>query len=48
LGRALDNIGKDIRTVASGGDGIGDSAEVYAVIAVVRQKKSIIFVVKSL
>jgi len=28
----MDNLGKDIRTVASGG--VGDSAEVYAVIMV--------------
>jgi hypothetical protein len=27
----LDNLGKDIRTVASGVGGVGDSAEVYAV-----------------
>jgi hypothetical protein len=27
----LDNLGKDIRTVASGVAGVGDSAEVYAV-----------------
>jgi hypothetical protein len=27
----LDNLGKDIRTVASGVVGVGDSAEVYAV-----------------
>jgi hypothetical protein len=27
----LDNLGKDIRTLASGVVGVGDSAEVYAV-----------------
>jgi len=32
LGRSLDNLGKDIRTVASRAFGVGDSAEVYAVI----------------
>jgi hypothetical protein len=31
LGRTLDNLGKDIRTVASGVAGVGDSAEVYAI-----------------
>ncbi len=31
LGRSLDNLGKDIRTVASGVVGVVDSAEVYAV-----------------
>jgi len=31
LWRTLDNLGKDIRTVASGVAGVGDSAEVYAV-----------------
>ena len=31
MGRDLDNSGKDIRTVASGVIGVGDSAEVYAV-----------------
>ena len=30
-GRTFSNLGKDIRTVASGVVGIGDSAEVYAV-----------------
>jgi hypothetical protein len=29
----LDNLGKDIRTVASGVAGVSDSAEVYAVIS---------------
>ncbi len=29
LGRVLDNFGKDFRTVAIGGVGVGDSAEVY-------------------
>jgi hypothetical protein len=31
LGRTLDNLGKDIRTVASGVAGVGESAEVYAI-----------------
>ena len=30
----MDNLGKDIRTVASGVVGVGDSTEVYAVIMV--------------
>jgi hypothetical protein len=29
----LDNLGKDMRPVASGVTGVGDSAEVYAVIS---------------
>jgi hypothetical protein len=28
----LDNLGKDIRTVASGVAGVGDSAEVYEIV----------------
>jgi len=34
----LDYRGKDIRTVASGVAGVGDSAEVYAVILAVSQQ----------
>jgi hypothetical protein len=37
----LDNLGKDIRTVASGVAGVGDSAEVYA-ITVISQQLSVI------
>ena len=38
--RTLDNLGKDIRPVASGVAGVGDSAEVYAVITVISQQLS--------
>jgi hypothetical protein len=38
LGRTLENLGKDIRTVASGVAGVGDSAEVYALIIVTARK----------
>jgi hypothetical protein len=31
FGQTLDNLGKDIRTAASGVVGVGDSAQVYAV-----------------
>ena len=34
LGRSVDNLGKDIRTIAGGVAGVGDSAEVYALIMV--------------
>jgi hypothetical protein len=37
LGQTLDNLGKDIRPVASGVAGVGDSAEVYAVTVISQQ-----------
>ena len=39
--RTMDNLGKDIRTVASGVVGVGDSAEVYAVMTVISYQLSI-------
>jgi hypothetical protein len=42
LGRALDNLGKDIHTVASRIIGVGDQAKVYAVNAVTCQQLAVI------
>ena len=36
------NLGKDIRTVASGVAGVDNSAEVYAVITVISQQLAVI------
>jgi hypothetical protein len=39
LERNWDNLGKDIRTIASGVAGVGDSAEVYAVNCVILNRQ---------
>ena len=41
LGRTLDNLGKDIRTVASGVVGVGDSAEIYAIKPVLKSLREV-------